>query len=242
MIALSFSSFSQKRELYVAAKTGLSIREKPSADAKVLDKIPYGTKITLLDTDEELKPIKTEGFNGMWQKVTYNKKTGYIVDSYLFPVAPPKAGTKTMKEYFGQISTTHGNELVIKNGQINFETDGSQTTKQLYKNGTEWSEFQGYEYSSMAYFIPEFTIQQAFLLVRLIPEFSIYIGEKQEFITANKKFKKDLSAYEYSVEKELFGDTFWIKRIKVDFEEGAIYNFEIYQINNQVVVFYGSGV
>ena len=43
--------------MYVAAKTGLSVREKQDAASKVLDKIPYGTKITLLETNEERKRL-----------------------------------------------------------------------------------------------------------------------------------------------------------------------------------------
>ena len=60
--------------MYVAAKTGLSIREKPETGAKVLDKIPYGTKITLLEYGEEKKSIVTEGILGYWQKVKFNNK------------------------------------------------------------------------------------------------------------------------------------------------------------------------
>ena len=48
-MALSLSTLAQVYgNYYVAAKTGLSIREKPEAASKVLDKIPYGTKVTTL--------------------------------------------------------------------------------------------------------------------------------------------------------------------------------------------------
>ena len=77
---------------------------KTGAGAKVLDKIPYGTKITLIRQDEELKSITTEGITGYWQKVKYNNKTGYILDSYLFPWAPPKLATvKEMKNYLPRL-------------------------------------------------------------------------------------------------------------------------------------------
>ena len=94
----------------------------------------------------------------------------------------------------------------------------------------------------MAYFIPGFTMQQAFLLVRLIPEFADYVSEKDEFIINSKKVKKRGREYEYKIEKEVFGDTPWINRIKIGFEDGAIYDFEMFQIDNQVVIFYGAGV
>ncbi|MEI9912556.1 MAG: hypothetical protein WDO71_24670 [Bacteroidota bacterium] len=50
----------------------------------MLDKIPYAAKIILQENAEELKKISTEGLTGYWRKVTYNNKTGYIIDSYLF--------------------------------------------------------------------------------------------------------------------------------------------------------------
>ncbi|MBK8952795.1 MAG: SH3 domain-containing protein [Chitinophagaceae bacterium] len=86
LLAVSLSLTAQQwGTMYVAAKSGLSIREKPETGAKVLDKIPYGTKITLLEMNEEKRSIVTEGITGYWGKVKYNNKTGYIVDSYLFP-------------------------------------------------------------------------------------------------------------------------------------------------------------
>ena len=94
----------------------------------------------------------------------------------------------------------------------------------------------------MTYFVPGLTMQQAFLLIRLLPEFADYIGDKDEFITANKKVKKKGREYEYKVEKEIFVNIPWIEKIRIDFEDGAIYRFELYQIDNQIVIFYGAGV
>lgn len=242
LLFYSVKTPAQENIFYVAARTGLNIREKPETTARVLDKIPYAGKISL-QASEQNKRINTEGFIGYWRKVTYNNKSGYIIDTYLLPYPPPSAGIKTIKEYLSQISIAFGDSLVIRDGTMNnVEEGGSQLIKQLYKNGGEWHEFLGYEYNSMTYFIPGLTMQQAFLLVRLIPEFADYIGEKDEYITVTKKVKKKDKEYEYKVEKEIFGDTPWINKIKIDFEDGAIYNFEMFQIDNQVVIFYGSGV
>jgi Bacterial SH3 domain len=242
-ICYSILAGAQENFLYVAARAGLNIREKPETTAKVLDKIPYAAKVTREETGEQNKRIVTEGFIGYWQQVTYNNKTGYIIDAYLLPYPPPKADTRTLKEYLAQISAAFGDSLVINNGAMNnVEEGGSQLIKQLYKNGSECHEFQGYEYNSMTYFLPGFTMQQAFLLVRLIPEFADYVSEKDEFIINSKKVKKRGREYEYKIEKEVFGDTPWINRIKIGFEDGAIYDFEMFQIDNQVVIFYSAGV
>lgn len=229
---------------YVAAKTGLSIREKPEPGAKVLDKIPYGTKIALLEFGEEKNSITTEGILGYWQKVKYNNKTGYIIDSYLFPWAPPKpAAVKTMKDYFKQVTLPVGTKQVVKSGTMNnIEEAGWQLTKQLYKNGAEWHETMGYEYGGEVYFLPGFSLQQGFLLIRLIPEFKDMFGEKDEFPVESKTFKKGEIEYKITVEKETFEEFNWFKKISIEYSEGASYFFEMFMLDNQLVISFSSGV
>lgn len=236
--------FSQTRTAWVAAKSGLSIREKPAIGAKVLDKIPYGTKISLLQTEEELVSVVTEGMHGYWQKVTFNNKTGYIVGSYLLPVAPPKlAVVKEMADYFKQVYTPFGNKLVVKKGQrFNIEEGGYEVQKQLYINGAEWQRFMGYEYGSDTWFLPDFTMEDGFILMRLIPEFKEVFGEKDEFPTESRTFKKGEREYSITVEKEMIGEHPWIKRINIEYEDGAIYEVQLYLLENQLVIFFGSGV
>jgi uncharacterized protein YgiM (DUF1202 family) len=246
MLFASLSSFAQQQgTMYVAAKTGLSIREKPEVGSKVLDKIPYGTKITLLEFGKEKIGITTEGILGYWGKVKYNNKTGYIVDSYLFPWPPPKlAIVKELKNYLVQVTVPFGGKLVVKSGTMNnIEENGWQVTKQLYKNGAEWHQNQGYEYGSDTYFLPGFSLQQGFLLLRLIPEFKDVIGEKDEFPTESKKFKKGDIDYDVVVERRTFGEEYvWVDKIKIEYADGASYIFEMYMLDNQLVIFMASGV
>ncbi|HEX7846506.1 MAG TPA: SH3 domain-containing protein [Chitinophagaceae bacterium] len=241
-IGICLSITVNAQDWYVAAKSGLSIREKADAKATVLGKIPYGTKITVT-YPEQIVNITTEGIVGAWAKVTYAGKTGYIVNSYLFPSPPPKPTVKTMKDYLAQLAAPFGVKLIVKSGKIDRpEEGGSELHKQLYKNGAEWHQFVGYEYNSNTYFIPEFTMTQAFLLLRMIPEFKDVWNEKDEFPTESKTIKKGDVEYFIKVEKEMPGDYPWVKMIKMEFGMGATIYFEMYQIDNQLVVFYGSGV
>jgi hypothetical protein len=250
-ILLLFTSISvsvtaqQFGTLYVAARTGLSIREKPEIGAKVLDKIPYGTKITLLEMAEEKKSIVTEGITGFWGKVKYNNKTGYIVDSYLFPWAPPKlAIVKEMKDYLAQVTVPFGTKLITKSGTMgNIAESGWEIRKQLFKNGAERHEHYGWEYGSNAYFLPGFSLQQGFLLLRLIPEFKEVFGEKDEFPSESKTFKKGDVEYQLTVDKRSFGEDYtWVDKIRIEYGMEASYIFEMYMIDNQLVIFYGSGL
>ncbi len=243
MLLSSLILSAQNNFQYVAIKTGLSIREKPDVNAKVIEKIPYGAKIDVLPGDPDMQMITTEGMTGFWRKAKYNNKTGYIIDSYLLPYAPPKATVKTIKDYFAQITTAFGTKLVVKSGTMNsVEEGGYKITKQLYKNGAEWHQFDGYEYNSMTYFIPDLNMQQAFQLLRMIPEFAEIIGPKDEFPIASKTIKKGQIEYDIKVDNEMIAGTPLIKKISIGFADGAVYQFELYQIENQIVVFYGSGV
>jgi uncharacterized protein YgiM (DUF1202 family) len=245
IICLSVAA-QQSGSMYVAAKTGLSIREKPDAAAKVLDKIPYGTKVTLIKGDEELNSITTEGIFGYWQKVKYNNKTGYILDSYLFPWPPPKLATvKEMKNYFAQVTLPFGAKLVIKKGSMNnIEESGSEISKQLYKNGAEWHHFIGYEAGSDAYFLPDFSMEQGFLLVRLIPEFKDVFGEKDEFPTESKTIKKGDVEYTITVYKQVWeGQTHpYVEKIHIEFTPDASYEFDMLMVDGELVITFGGGV
>jgi hypothetical protein len=241
MLITSLAAIAQPDQ-YVAAKSGLSMRDKPDAKATIIEKIPYGAKINV-SFPEAIVNINTEGIEGAWGKTTYNGKTGYIVNSYLFPWPPPKATVKTMKEYLAQLAPAFGTKLVVKNGsRNNIEEGGYEIHKQLYKNGGEWHEFMGYEYGSNAYFIPDFTVTQGFLLLRLIPEFKDIWDPKDEFPTESKTVKKGEVEYDIKVEKEMLGEHTWYKRIRVEYADGAVTTFEMYQIDNQLVIFTGSGV
>lgn len=247
-VGLSVNAQVMHGTYYVAAKTGLSMREKPEAGAKVLDKIPYGTKVTTIDEEEAWKEIVTENMTGFWKKVKYNNKTGYIIDSYLLPWAPPKLATiKDLKQYLAQNAAPAGPKTVIKSGSMQQITEsGWELTKQVYKNGGEYHQFFAYEYNSDTYFLPGFSIQQGFLLCRLIAEFKQVFGEKEEFPLKSKEYKKE--EREYSVKVIRPSDDpddnspFTIEKIKISFEDGAYYEFEMYMQDNQLVIFLSGGV
>jgi len=243
LMLVSLPVTAQQSTLYAAAKNGLSLREKPGAESRSLDKIPYGTKLILQEDKEAWIPLESEGMKGFWRKTTYNNKTGYVADCYLLPETVPAVAVKDMRGYITQLATPFGGKLVTKSRPADQEDGGWQLEKQLYKNGAEWHKFSGYEYGSQTYFLPGFTLQEAFLLVKLIPEFNDVFGADEPFPAENKTYMKEGREYALSVEKEDYGNgVSWVKKITVEYEQGAFYHFELYQLDNQVVIFFGAGV
>lgn len=233
--------FAQEPDYFAAAKAGLSLRESPATSAKALTKIPYGAKLQILRDSVAAVLISTEGFSGAWWKVQYDKQVGYVVSSYLLPWAPPKTGIKDFKTYFAQISSLAGLPLVVKSGN---EEMPMQLTKQLYKNGAEWHEFQGYEYGSEAFFFPELNIEQVFLLLRLVGQYKDQVGENTAFPTKNSSSKTTIGQRAVKVQREDWGNgkTGPIERIKIEQDEAVITTLEIFMLDNQVVVYWSSGV
>jgi hypothetical protein len=228
---------------YAAAKTGISLREAPNANAKLIVKILYAEKVTtLLDTIPP-KAIITEGFNGQWWKVKYGDKEGYVVSNYLLPVPPPKAGIKTLKDYFSQVSNTLGDPLVIKKSDAALNEMGeSILTKQFFKNGMEWHETQGYEYGAEVYVLPSFSIAQSFLLLRILNQYPDLIGEKDAFPTKKIATTNAEGQKTIEVEREDGNSTSPIKKIKITNVTGVITDFEIFTLDEQAVIYYSSGV
>jgi hypothetical protein len=76
-----------QQEAYVAAESGLTIRENPDVSAKKLGKLPYGEAIGILEeTDIKLVVVDAgEKVSGEWVKVASRNHTGYVFNGYLSP-------------------------------------------------------------------------------------------------------------------------------------------------------------
>lgn len=250
VVLTMFSGFVSAQEqappvskMYVAHKPGLSIREKPDVNAKVLAKIPYGTQVALTQTIYDTVVVRTEGFSSYFHKVTYSGKTGYIIGAYLLPVPPPKPTVKTLTDYLAQLSPKAGAAVEVKRGTMSYINEGgSVMKKQLYKNGAEHHQFSAYEYGSDTWFLPEFSVQQAWVLLRLIPDWKNIVDDKTELPGAGKKITRNNIEYDIKVEKENWYGPEWFKKIRIEYSDGASYIIEIFLLENQVVIFNGSGV
>ncbi len=77
----------QQEEAYVAAESGLSLRDQPDISAKMLSKLAYGEAIGIIEkTDKKLVVLDGgEKVSGEWVKVETRNHIGYVFNGYLSP-------------------------------------------------------------------------------------------------------------------------------------------------------------
>jgi uncharacterized protein YgiM (DUF1202 family) len=240
-LSLSFQCLlAQDSIWYVAAKNGLSLRTDPSLSGKVITKLPYGEKITIIEYVYDTSVIVLEGFESEWISVSANGKHGYVASAFLLSSPPPRNNVKTIKEYLDQVSKQ---VCSVKYGEWNenAEEKYDAKTRTLYKNGSVASTEEGYEWSSTGYVLPGYNIQNAFHLLRLIPEFGQFIKPGSVFPVKDQK--KD------GVEMKVFkGVTcpgrfkHCIDRIRFYSENDEMTELEIIELNGEAHIIYESGV
>jgi hypothetical protein len=79
--------------LYVYARSGLTLREKPQIDGAKLTSLPFGTKVNVIDDDLESDPFSAKEpcgleISGHWVKVKHGQKEGYLFDGFLLTHGP----------------------------------------------------------------------------------------------------------------------------------------------------------
>lgn len=82
---VAIATAQQQEEAYVAAESGLSLRDQPDVSAKMLTKLAYGEAIGVLEeTDKNLVILDGgEKISGKWVKVETRNHIGYVFNGYL---------------------------------------------------------------------------------------------------------------------------------------------------------------
>ncbi len=91
-LLFSFLGFSQQKFYTVIAKNGLSVREKPTLNAKVLKTLPFRTVVSSFDKTETISQINDGNrvVSGRWLWIYFEADDleGYVFDGYLLEGAP----------------------------------------------------------------------------------------------------------------------------------------------------------
>jgi len=241
--------------LYVAALTGVNLREGAGTSGKVIQLVPYMTALTLLE--QNVKKETIDEFEGSWVKVALADGTeGYIFDSFTLPILPPATNPSPgIEGYFQDNLIPLGNKEAVRLlyderiegyktikvplGKVKVEEESDLfEIKQEYAGGYYLSEQIGYESQAIIGFFPGLSLQQGFILTRaLMPKF----GYDNCFLQlGSMKFPKEDNviqinaecSYQLTIEKKA-GVISKISFLSSDF---AYYGLDLTLINNGVEV------
>ena len=87
--------------MYVTAPSGLSLREYNNLQSEKLARMPYGTKVTVVNTVGK-STMKVGGIKGAMDEVAFNHKKGFAFNGYLSKYFPPERDI-TAKGYASEL-------------------------------------------------------------------------------------------------------------------------------------------
>ncbi len=238
------------KEVYASLAGGLSVREKPDANAAVIGKMEYGQPVDLppVLTDGSVLPennsvpVNLAGMATYWIKVQIGGKAGYVVDAYVSDYPPPPAGTKDLKEWAGAMSKPYGDAFVSQSQTKNFYQNGIDIYRQLYNNGAVYSQSLGYEYYAASLQLPSTTILKVFNCLRGLEDFSAIFKAnaplRKGFYTIPDAEVPD--GYQWTTTYDATGQ--YLQAISISWSDGSYSAITITQLETDVIVSYSSGV
>lgn len=219
-------------QLYVAAPSGLSLREAPNKESKKLDLLPFGTMVTA--NYESIWSEEIDGYHGHWFEVKYNGKQGYIFDGYTLPLSVP---IKDYNDPFTYLNDILG-APVLFDSVAPQNVDGSFSYylyTAYYKNGIIFSYAPGYEQHEYSLINLDMSLQQAYLLACLLDRAfdCVYknMASESEFNTSYPLKTTKYTDYSVSVDPDT--------SIKITTEH---YFMKIFYLNGRAGISWGGGV
>lgn len=175
---------SESKICYIAALTGMNLREEPSTRGAVLKLLPYNTACEIIGQSGKMETI--DGLMGEWIEIKTEDQEGFIFSGYTLPIPLPGRNPSTdLKGYFAEHLIRMGNEETsrmtydpktqsyikskIPEEQLIVETESDKFEKlQEYAGGYYLVQEIGYEYQAQIGFLPGISLQEGFLLTRAI--------------------------------------------------------------------------
>ncbi len=157
----------QSNEYYALCSTYLSLREQPGKESKLLAKIPFKGKVTLLEQTGKTE-LMDDGIAGNWAKVRYDNKTGYVFGGYLTRFKPPEKTCPDLVSYISNNFKLRDHVLLDDTGDTG---ESSQTeTVDVYENGIVVKSDLGWEWGRYIIYLPAGTIEEAYLITKYYTE------------------------------------------------------------------------
>lgn len=164
---------------YVAAKNGLNFREEPNPNSKVIQLLPYGTKL-LTKYPKTYTEYTTGNFIGCWWEAEYQNKKGYVFEQFMFPFPPPDTNHNSLYSYITSFPIAFG-PVENNDGNIDGDLKGEIVKTYMTTNGILYYESYANEFGSFVCMLPGFNIFRAFHLIRLFPDVKKLLGKDDNF-------------------------------------------------------------
>lgn len=237
IIPFLFGVLFGQNQWYIAAKSGLNLREKPDPKSPVVQLIPYGKSIKT-KYPENYVEFETENFKGSWWEAEYDGKKGYVFSEFVFSIPPPDPNHHSLEDYIKSFPLACGPVSSETVGTV--DGLGSETTKRyLTMNGIHYYEVNGYEYGSFVCILPSFSIYRAFHLLRMFDKIKKTFGANDDFPLTNLSTKLDeLETFTFKITRE--GN--WISKIELRWEgDGYPEQINVYFVGGEIVIEMESG-
>jgi len=87
--------------LTVMAPSGLSLRSAPTINSRLLDVIPYGSEITVIENTFEDNPFeKFDWVEGNWVKINFEGQEGFVFDGFISKLPMPNLQFEKVEDDF----------------------------------------------------------------------------------------------------------------------------------------------
>jgi len=113
--AIEVNNNPKETYVYVTAPSGLSLRQYNNLQSEKLGKMPYGTKVRIIEAEGK-KTMTIGGIAGAMDEVAFNHKTGFAFNGYLSKYFPPekdmtpKGYAETLQKEFPEVVYTETKE------------------------------------------------------------------------------------------------------------------------------------
>jgi len=190
--------------LYVLAKSGLNLREKPSKNGRFLQTASFGTTALVRQVTD--KEFDVEGISGFWVKVIADDREGYLFDGYLSTYPPPVSelpskSNPTLKQY--------AEKFLPKNTKVtDFNDDTMVTTSTLS--------------------LPLARLEEAYLLGICF----IYNFDKYKYPRKSDKIKSAGTEVEFNISRDKAGQVKSISVIETYINSGGMVTLTVTDLGN----------
>lgn len=125
-----------KQYRYVTAYSGLTLREYDNLQSKKLARMPYGSKVKIVEAEEDAT-MNISGINGGMDKVAFNHKTGFAFNGYLSRFFPPELNI-TPKGYADELRQFYPDVQYLES--VGGSLSNPSKTETLLLPGAQWHE------------------------------------------------------------------------------------------------------